>query len=41
MCTPMWRDGKTPDWYQDIVKCCLVSASEARPSATEVLSLLE
>jgi serine/threonine protein kinase len=39
--TPVWRDGKTPDWYRDIVKRCLVLAPEARPSAIEVLSLLE
>ena len=39
--TPVWRDGKTPEWYRYIVKRCLVLAPEARPSATEVLSLLE
>jgi serine/threonine protein kinase len=41
MPTPLWREGKTPNWYRDIVKRCLVLAPEARPSAIEVLSLLE
>ena len=41
MRTPVWRDGKTPDWYRDVVERCLVFAPEARPSATDVLSLLE
>ena len=41
MPTPVWRAGKTPNWYRDIVKRCLVLDSEARPSAIGVLSLLE
>ena len=41
MPTPVWREGKTPNWYRDIVKRCLVFVPEARPSAIEVLSLLE
>lgn len=41
MPTPVWRAGKTPNCYRDIVKRCLVLDSEARPSAIEVLSLLE
>ncbi|KIM43843.1 hypothetical protein M413DRAFT_443723 [Hebeloma cylindrosporum] len=39
--TPVWREGKTPNWYRDIVNRCLVLSPEARPSASEVLSLLE
>ncbi|KAF9511727.1 hypothetical protein BS47DRAFT_1486664 [Hydnum rufescens UP504] len=36
-----WHDGRTCAWYKEIVKRCLVSDPEARPSAAEVLSLLE
>ena len=40
MRTLVWRGGKTPEWYRDIVKRCLALAPEDRSSATEVLSLL-
>jgi serine/threonine protein kinase len=36
-----WRDGVTGFWYREIVERCLASDPEARPSASEVLSLLE
>ena len=26
MRTPVWRDGKTPDWYRDVAKGCLVTS---------------
>jgi serine/threonine protein kinase len=36
-----WRAGVTCHWYREIVERCLVSDPGARPSAVEVLSLLE
>ena len=36
----VWREGIAPVWYQDIVQRCLEVDPSARPSATEVLSLL-
>jgi serine/threonine protein kinase len=38
---PVWRDQRTPGWYRDIVQRCLTLDPAARPSATEVLALLQ
>jgi tRNA A-37 threonylcarbamoyl transferase component Bud32 len=38
---PVWRDQRTPGWYRYIVQRCLTLDPAARPSATEVLSLLQ
>jgi serine/threonine protein kinase len=37
----VWRDGRSCTWYREIVESCLVLDPKARPSAAEVLSLLE
>jgi serine/threonine protein kinase len=37
----VWREGKTSLWYRNIVEKCLALDPSIRPSATEVLSLLE
>jgi serine/threonine protein kinase len=38
---PLWRDGSTPGWYRHIVQRCINLDPVARPSAVEVLSLLQ
>lgn len=38
---PVWREGSAPAWYQIVVQRCLEVDPSARPSATEVLSLLQ
>jgi serine/threonine protein kinase len=38
---PVWRDQRIPGWYRDIVHRCLTLDPAARPSATEVLALLQ
>ncbi|EDR05258.1 uncharacterized protein LACBIDRAFT_303582 [Laccaria bicolor S238N-H82] len=38
---PVWREGSAPAWYQGVVQRCLEVDPSARPSATEVLSLLQ
>jgi serine/threonine protein kinase len=38
---PLWRDGKTPSFYREIVQRCLAEDPAARPSIVEVLSVLE
>ncbi|KIJ97675.1 hypothetical protein K443DRAFT_239351 [Laccaria amethystina LaAM-08-1] len=37
----VWREGSAPAWYQNVVQRCLEVDPSARPSATEVLSLLQ
>ena len=36
----VWRERSAPAWYKDVVQRCLEVDPSARPSATEVLSLL-
>jgi len=38
---PLWRDGSAPAWYRDIVQSCMHLDPTARPTAVEVLSLLQ
>ena len=37
----VWRAGRTRTWYREVVERCLRTDPTARPSASEVLSLLE
>jgi serine/threonine protein kinase len=37
----VWRDGGTCAWYREIVERCLNLDPDSRPSASEVLSVLE
>jgi serine/threonine protein kinase len=37
----VWRDGRTCAWYREIVERCLYLDPNSRPSASEVLSVLE
>jgi serine/threonine protein kinase len=38
---PLWRDRRVPCWHRDVVRRCLHLDTAARPSALEVLSLLQ
>lgn len=36
-----WRDESAPGWYRDVIQMCLHTDPRDRPSAPEVLLLLE
>ncbi|KAF8195114.1 kinase-like domain-containing protein [Pholiota molesta] len=38
---PTWKFGNVPSWYRDIVERCLHLDPSSRPSAAEVLSILQ
>jgi serine/threonine protein kinase len=38
---PLWEFGNVPSWYRDVVQGCLQLDPSARPSAAEVLSILQ